>query len=390
MENTYKMCALSVMDTTTSLIRFDKSGVSNFVHDFNIAAKKTIFRNKSELDAELSSTVSKLKAFTSPEGYNCVLGLSGGVDSTYLAWFCKLNGIVPLCVHFDNGWNTEIAVKNIYSIVEKLGYDLKTFVIDWEEFSDIQLAYFKASVMDLEVPTDQFIFGALNKIAYENGIKYILSGNNIATEFVIPYDWKYDKFDLVNLKAIHKLFGKGKLRKLPALGKNQMYFYKLAGIETVQVLDLVNYKKLEAIDVITRELGWKNYGDKHQESVFTRWFQGYYLPVKFGIDKRKAHLSNMILNGEMTREQALAKLAEPTYDPILQAEDNVYVAKKWGLTPEEFQYYFSQPTKAHSEYPNDKTFLNYQKQKFYKKLMRAPLQFRIWMNKKWSGSVKGK
>jgi len=373
--NKERICSVTVMDTTTNLIRFDGSGVSNFVHEFNKVAASTIFRKEEDRKKDLALVISKLKAAPSKEGYHCVLGLSGGVDSTYLALFCKTHGIKPLCVHFDNGWNTEIAVQNIHSIVDKLGFDLKTFVMDWEEFRDIQLAFFKASVMDLEVPTDQFIFGALNKIAQESGIKYILSGNNIATEFVIPYDWKYDKFDLVNLKAIHRLFGKLPLRKMPALGKNRIYYYKTAAkIETISLLDLVGYKKKEAIALITQELDWKNYGDKHQESVFTRWFQGYYLPVKFNIDKRKAHLSNLILNGEMTREEALEALEKPPYDVAVQQEDCIYVSKKWGLTADEFLHFMQLPVKAHTAYPNDKTYMNYLKQRLYKKIPVALLR----------------
>jgi N-acetyl sugar amidotransferase len=364
-----RMCSVTVMDTSTKLIQFDDEGVSNFVHDFNRVANQTIFRTEDERGKELNLLVAKLKGNASAEGYNCVLGLSGGVDSTFLAWFCKKHNINPLCVHFDNGWNTETAVQNIHSVIDKLKFDLKTFVMDWPEFRDIQLSFFKASVMDLEVPTDQFIFGALNKIAADSGIKYILSGNNIATEFVIPYDWKYDKFDLVNLKAIHNQFGKVKLKKMPALGKNKIHYFKtVAKIETIPLLDLVGYRKKDAIELITKELNWKSYGDKHQESIFTRWFQGYYLPVKFNIDKRKAHLSNLILNGELTRPEALELINRPAYDPILQQEDCTYVAKKWGLTEDEFKQYLHTPGKAHTAYPNDKTYWQYMKQRMYKKL----------------------
>ena len=316
-------CSNCVMDETTRQISFDERGVCNYCNSFRRIAKQTIFRPAEEKREELERAVAKIKKIGAKRKYDCILGLSGGVDSTYLAYLAHTLGLRPLCVHFDNGWNSEIAVKNIHNIVETLNYDLHTFVMDWEEFKDIQVAYFKASVLDLEVPTDQFIFAALYETAHKHGIRTIISGNNLATEFVLPFDWRYNKFDLANLKQIHKKYGTGKLKKLPKLGQLQRHWYEVAlQIKDVKLLNLVEYKKLEIKKTITEKLGWQDYGGKHYESVFTRWYQGVYLPKKFSIDKRKAHLSNLILNGEITREQAQEELKKPTYDPLLQQEDD--------------------------------------------------------------------
>lgn len=346
-----RQCSNCVMDETTDQITFDQDGVCSFCQSFRQVAEKTILRPTEVKKQELAAKVDRIKTIGKKKKYDCILGLSGGVDSTYLAYLAKELGLRPLCVHFDNGWNSEIAVQNIHNIVNTLNYDLRTFVMDWEEFKDIQLAYFKASVLDLEVPTDQFIFAALYEIAHKHGIKTILSGNNLATEFVLPLDWRYNKFDLANLKEIHKRFGTGKLKKLPKLGQLQRHWYEVAlQIKDVQLLNLVDYKKLEIKQIIGEKVGWQDYGGKHYESVFTRWYQGVYLPQKFSIDKRKAHLSNLILNNEIVKDQAMAELEQPTYDPLLQEEDNEYVAKKWGLSKIEFEEIMQRPPIDHDEY----------------------------------------
>ncbi|WP_420316458.1 N-acetyl sugar amidotransferase [Ekhidna sp.] len=346
-----KQCVNCVMDTTTNDISFDEQGVCSYCRSFEKISKKTIYRSDEVKKAELDQKVALIKKIGTGKKYDCVLGLSGGVDSTYLAYLAHSLGLRPLCVHFDNGWNTEIAVQNIHNIVNKLGFDLHTFVMDWEEFKNIQLAYFKASVLDLEVPTDQFIFAALFKTAAKRGIKTILSGNNIATEFVLPLDWRYQKFDLVNLYKIHSRFGNGKLKKLPKLGSKQRHWYEVAHqIRLIPILDLVPYKKLEVKELIQDKVDWKDYGGKHYESIFTRWYQGVYLPEKFNIDKRKAHLSNLIVNGEINKSQAIEELNLPTYDPKLQKSDVEYVIKKWGLTEEEYHVIMKMNPVDHQEY----------------------------------------
>jgi N-acetyl sugar amidotransferase len=351
--DSYHICSRTVMDTSDPEIRFDREGVSHYCPEFEklMEAKP----QGSELDTAREQTLDRIRRAGRSKAFDCILGLSGGVDSSYMAYLAKQWGLRPLVVHFDNGWNNEIAVHNIQQIVSKLGFELYTFVMDWPEFRDLQRSYFYASVLDLEVPTDHMIFGALYQVATRHNIKVILSGNNIATEWVLPPSWYYSKFDLVNIQSIHRQYGKVPLKKLPSLGLWQRSYYQLVrGMEDVRVLELLNYKKSEAKKIIQAELGWRDYGGKHYESIFTRFYQGYILPRKFGIDKRRAHLSNLILNGEMTREEALAELMNPTYDPDLQVQDKIYVAKKLGFSDEEFENLLTQPNRAHEEFGTDR------------------------------------
>jgi tRNA(Ile)-lysidine synthase TilS/MesJ len=269
-------------------------------------------------------------------------------------YLAKQYDLRPLVVHFDNGWNNELAVHNIETIVSTCEFPLKTYVMDWPEFRDLQRAYLKASVIDLEVPTDHMIFAALNKIASEEGIKYILSGNNFATEWLLPPAWYHPKGDLANLLSIHKQHGERKIKNLPKLGAwRSFYFHNLRGIETIEILDLLPYRKLAAKELLSQKFGWRDYGGKHFESIFTRFYQGYILPSKFGIDKRKAHLSNLILNNEIDRQQAVEELKLPPYDPQLQLQDKVYVAKKLGWSSEEFEKILQLPNCEQHEYGNE-------------------------------------
>jgi len=279
----------------------------------------------------------------------------------------KQFGLKVLLVHFDSGWNSELAVANIENIVSKTGFDYETFVMDWEEFRDLQRSYFKASVIDLDVPADHMIFGALHKIANKHNIKNIISGNNYVTEWLIPKTWNYPKFDLVNLKNIHKLFGTKKLKKLPKLGVwNYAYYQLFKKIKRITILDLMDYNKAETKKVIINELNWKDYGGKHYESIFTRFYQGYILPQKFGIDKRKAHLSNLILSEQLTREEALEELKQPPMPEDLVRTDKEYVAKKLGFTNEEFDAVLKLPNVEHSYYGTDRKQRN-----FYFSIMRT-------------------
>jgi N-acetyl sugar amidotransferase len=280
------------------------------------------------------------------------MGLSGGVDSSYVAYTAKRLGLRPLAVHFDSGWNSELAVNNIENIVKKLGIDLHTHVVDWEEMRDLQLAFFKASVANCDIPTDHAFPAILYREAARHGIKYILSGSNYATEFILPSAWGYQSGDLRHLRDIHNRFGRAKLREYPTIGFFQQYIWYpyVRGIKTVKPLNYLPYNKFETKKTIMRELDWRDYGGKHYESVFTRFFQGYYLPVKFGYDKRRAHLSSLINAGQLTREAAMDELAHPTYDPQLQADDKAFVAKKIGVSVAELDEIFQRPNKDYSEY----------------------------------------
>ncbi len=353
----YRICTRTVLDSAVPEISFNKKGECNFCDYYDALAQRTINRDPQIKKSEFERVISIIKESGRGKRYDCVLGVSGGLDSTYLALLAKEQGLRPLLVHFDNGWNSELAVKNIEHIVTVLGYHLHTYVMDWEEFKDLQRSYFKASVVDVEVPTDQLIFAALNRIAYKYGIKFILAGNNVATESINPDGWVYkDKLDLVNLKSIHKKFGSKKLKNLPRLGQYERYFYEaIVGIQIVNLLDLIDYHKSTVKNIVREKLNWKDYGGKHYESVFTRFYQGYYLPVKFNIDKRKAHLSNLILSGQTTREAALLELKEPPYPKGEQLADVDYVVKKLGFTSEEWQKIMNTPGVPHEQFDTEKS-----------------------------------
>lgn len=340
------------MDTTDPDIRFDESGVSNYVSDF--AAFIEGLSSPAERKADLERRIARIKVEGKGKPYDCVLGLSGGVDSSYLAYLSKEWGLRPLVVHFDNGWNSELAVDNIERIVSHLGFELATHVMNWEEFRDLQRSYFLASVVDIEVPTDNLIFGALFRLAAKHKVRTILSGTNYATEWLMPPRWNYRKNDAVNIQAIQKKFGARKLKELPILGVwNQGRYTLVNGVRMFAPLDLIDYSKAGAKKLLMEELGWRDYGGKHYESVFTRFYQGYVLPKKFNIDKRRAHLSTLILNDEISRDEALSELQQPTYDEDLQAEDLAYVIKKLGFSEKEFECILAADPVPHEAYGTD-------------------------------------
>ena len=355
-------CIRCVLDTSTKLISFDENGVCNFCNDYDKVAATTVLRDRAVRYKEFDELILRIKEDGKSKTYDCILGLSGGVDSSYLALVAHERGLRPLVVHFDNGWNNELAVKNIQQIVEKLNYDLSTYVIDWEEFKDLQLAYFRASVIDLEVPTDQLIVATLYKLAEQHNIKFILSGNNFRTEYTLPSDWIYrKKLDLVNLNNIHKKFGTIPLKKFPKIGVNDRYRYQeKLGIRMVTFFDKIDFNVADVKKRLVNELEWVPYPGKHYESLFTRFYQGYILVKKFGVDKRKAHLSSLICSGQITKEEALAELAKPPYPIELQEEDKKYVIKKWGLTEAEFEKIMNEKPIPHAYYgeENEMALLN--------------------------------
>jgi N-acetyl sugar amidotransferase len=338
------------MDTISDPnITFDEKGICNYYYDYLIKEKEMVFKGE-EGERKLQEAINKIKKAGKGK-YDCITGVSGGVDSTYLTYMARKFGLNPLVVHFDNGWNSELAVKNIENIISTLGFDLYTLVVDWEEFKDLQLSYLKASVVDIEALTDHAIGGSLYRLASENNIKYILSGANIVTEGVLPAYWITNKSDHVNIQSIHKKFGKVKLKTYPFFaGRERRYYSDIKGIEVVYPLNYLPYNKAIVKETITKELKWRDYGGKHYESVFTRFYQGYILPVKFGIDKRKAHLSNLIFSGQITKEDAVKQLKEPIYDPQQLMQDYEFVIKKFNLTEEEFDALMKTERKEHAEY----------------------------------------
>jgi len=352
MSEELRTCSNCVMDTSAKEIVFDRDGICNYCKEFNELAKKTIWRSEEIRLKELADSVEKIKQLGKNDKYDCLIGLSGGVDSSYICYWAKEVGLRPLVVHFDNGWNSELATKNIEKIIQKTGFDLYTYVINWEDFRDLQLAYIKASVVDIEVPTDQLIFAALFKIGREYKIKSIINGNNISSEAILPRSWFYtDKLDLVNLTNIHKKFGTRPLKNFPKLGLIQQFIYqKMYAMFSVSPLNLLNYDKNAAIKILKSEFDWVDYGGKHYESIFTRFYQGYILPTKFGIDKRRAHLSTLVAAKLMDRITAIEELKKPPYDERLQQEDLSYVLKKFEITKEEFEGFMKQEPVPHEFY----------------------------------------
>lgn len=345
----YRQCAISVMDNIADPdITFDEKGICNYYHQYLEAESKFTLKG-AEAEKRVQAYAEEMKAWGKGRKYDCILGVSGGVDSTYLALVAKKLGLRVLCVHFDNGWNSELAVKNIENIVSKLGFDLYTYVINWEEFRDIQIAYFKANVIDIEAVTDIAIFSALNKICLEQKLKYILDGRNVWTEEVLPPSWIFK--DPENLIDIHRRFGKLPLKEYPLLGKfRRAYIQFHQPVVSVKLLNYMHYDKKKAKEAICSELDWRDYGGKHYESVFTRFYQGHILPVKFGVDKRKAHLSNLIFAGQMTKAEALEELAKPIYPAEVFEIDKQFVLKKLGFTEQAFEAYLQAPPVPHQKY----------------------------------------
>jgi N-acetyl sugar amidotransferase len=366
----YQICTRCVMDTTAKEITFDAKGICNFCHAFDELANKTIWRPLDVRLKELDESVKRIKEIGKNSKYDCLLGLSGGVDSSYLVHWAKQVGLRPLIVHFDNGWNSELAVKNIENLIEKTGFDLYTYVINWDEFKDLQLAYIKASVLDIEVPTDQLIYASLHRIARKFKIKSIVNGNNISSEGILPRSWYYpDKLDLVNITEIHKRFGTKKLHNFPKLGLIQQFInLKLHSMYSIPPLNLLDYDKNKAKELLIKEYGWRDYGGKHYESIFTRFYQGYILPRKFGIDKRRAHLATLVAAGLMKREDALEELKKPTYDPKLQQEDYEYALKKFEITREEFEKYMNEKPIPHEFYGTQWDKKHFRKYYIFKRL----------------------
>lgn len=355
-EKRYQQCAHCVLDTHDDpSIIFDDDGVCNYCYAYKFQEAKYLRKGK-RAEELFTRVIGEIKASGENKPYDCILGLSGGVDSTYLAYLVKEAGLRPLAVHFDNGWNSELAVSNIEKIVTRLGIPLHTFVVDWNEFKDLQLSFLKASVVDIEVVTDHAIIAKLYDLAVQHDIKYVLSGTNIVTEFVLPAHWIFNKKDHIHVRAIHKLFGQVPLKTYPLFSSWLKWKVSYKKVKSISLLDFVSYNKKEVKQVITDVLGWRDYGGKHYESVFTRFYQGYILLKKFGIDKRKAHFSNLICSGQMTRPEAIEELDKIAYSEEMFRSDYNFVLKKLDLSEEAFQEIMHRPIKQHRDYPVETTF----------------------------------
>jgi N-acetyl sugar amidotransferase len=358
MENEYRMCVRCIMDTTASEIRFDENGYCNYCTEA-LEKLQSMPLRKDELCLE--KMVKKVKENGKGKEYDCIIGVSGGVDSSYTAYNVKKLGLRPLAIHLDNGWDSELAVKNIENICNILDIDLFTYVIDWEEFKDLQLSFLKASTSDSEIPSDHAIVAILYEMASKKGLKYILMGSNTASESIMPRSWSTGHADWKYISSIQKQFGTKELKSFPHYSLFKLIEYKrVVGITRISFLDYFDFNKQEAKKIIEKEIGWRDYGEKHYESKYTKFFQAYILPTKFGFDKRKAHLSSLIVSGQITREQALEELKNEIYPPKELEEDIDYVANKFGITRDEFNSIMNLPPKTYWDYPN------YQKTRYYK------------------------
>jgi N-acetyl sugar amidotransferase len=344
--NTYQVCNRCVMDTSDPLIRFDADGVCNHCHEFETQTRRSWFPNE-EGARRWSALAEQIRAEGRGREYDCILGLSGGVDSSYLALKVRDWGLRPLVVHVDAGWNSELAVANIEKIVKHCNFDLHTHVVDWEEMRDLHLAYLRAGIANQDVPQDHVFFASLYRFATQNGIRTVLSGGNIATEGIFPKAWHGPAMDAINLHDIHRQFGDRPLRSYSTVSFFEYYIWYpfVKKMRTARPLNYMPYNKDMAIAELEQTCGWRSYGRKHGESLFTKLFQNHYLPVKFGYDKRRPHLASLIVSGQMTREQALAKLAEPLYDPQELEVDITYFCKKLRISRAQFDDFMAAPNR---------------------------------------------
>jgi N-acetyl sugar amidotransferase len=347
------------MDTTDPEIRFDEKGICN--HCTTLLERRKYVKSLGRSGSEnFKKVIEKIKRRGRGRKYDALLGISGGVDSCYVAYLLKQSGARTLLVHMDNGWNSDDATLNIKNIAKKLGFDYESYVLDWDEFKDIQLAFLKASVVEAETPTDVAIQGALHRIAAKNGIKFIISGGNLATEGILPKMWHYNAKDTRYFNHIVRKFGKKRPRHFPNFGfASEMYYKLIRGIRIIYLLNYGSYHKDQAKKVLESELGWKNYGGKHHESRFTKFVQSYLLPKKFNLDYRKATFSSQICDGELTRDEALSLLNEPLFDEADISREMDYIAKKLGISRDELNRIVDLPGKYYYEYPNDEKKLNY-------------------------------
>lgn len=350
----YQQCTLTVMDNIADPdIRFDENGVCNYFYEYKEAEAREVLKGEAGKQ-QLVLLSNQIREAGKGKPYDCLIGLSGGVDSSYVAWLVKDLGLRPLAVHLDNGWNSELAVKNIENIINKLNIDLYTLVVNWEEFRDIQLAYLKASVVDIEVVSDHAIFASMYKLAKEKNIGYIISGTNVVTEYIMPPSWLYKKMDFANLKDIHNRYGKLKRKTYPRFDFiKYVYYSAVLRLTPISILNYVPYNKSDIKAFIQKELDWRDYGGKHYESAFTKFYQAYILPEKFHIDKRKAHLSTLICAGQISKAQALEELAQPLYEPKQLASDIEYVCKKFGIDRAEFERIMQAPVRKHEAFKSD-------------------------------------
>lgn len=356
-----RRCTRCVMDTTVPGISFATDGTCSRCTEFLASKARRPLLDPSVREAGLRRLVDEIRARGKGRDYDCVVGVSGGVDSSWLLVQSVRLGLRPLPVHMDNGWNSELAQNNISNLVRGLGLDLYTHVVEWREYRGLMQAFFDADVVDVELLYDNAMLGVNYGRAAAAGVHHILAGTNHATEgMLMPHSWNWHKFDRRNIESVSRRFGGPRLRTFPAIGLAQRAWYRhVRGIRWVDLLDYLDYRKEDALRVLKAEFGYKPYPYKHYESVFTRFYQGFILPRKFGIDKRLLHLSTLVLNGQLDRAEALRLLEGPPYpDAASMEEDRRYFLKKMGWSEAQLDAYLARPAVPHAAYGSSYALVN--------------------------------
>ena len=349
MEKKHQICKICVMDTSDPEIVFDKNGVCNYCGSYDERMKMFTVKEEDK-SRHLQDIIDLCKKKGKGKKHDCIIGVSGGVDSTYVAYKVKQLGLRPLAVHLDNGWDAELAVSNIHNVLKKLEIELHTHVLDWEEFRSLQVAFLKASTPDSEIPSDHAIVALIKSIAAKEDLPLIW-GVNFNSEAILPRAWSQGHMDWGYIKKVNRLFGTKKLKDFPHYSVyTRIYWNRIKGLRIFDLLNYIDYDKEKAKKFLIEELGWRDYGGKHHESIYTKFFQAYILPIKFGFDKRRAHLSSLILANQITREEALQELEKPLYEEKALKEHLAYVPKKLGLTQEEFEEIMKTPPRLYEEF----------------------------------------
>lgn len=357
----YQICTKTIMDTTDPNIIFNEKGESDYYVNY-INEILPSWNTGEEGMKELMETAEKIKKDGKNRDFDCIIGLSGGLDSSYVAYVAKeIMGLRPLLFHVDAGWNTDKAVGNIEKLVNGLNVDLYTEVINWEEMKDLQRAFFKSQIADQDMPQDIAFFSGLYKFAKKNKIKYVLTGGNFSTECCRePEEWgAYPGIDKKLIKDIHDTFGGRKLNSFPIVDiiQYKLYYKYVLGMEVFKPLNLIPYNKKEVEQLLEKKYGWEKFQHKHHESRFTRFFEDYWMPRKFGYEKRRAHFSSLILTGQMTREQALERISKPELDELTLQKEFDYVAEKLDFTRAELQAIFEGANKTFNDYKNKRALI---------------------------------
>lgn len=350
------------MDSSVPNITFDPAGVCNYCTEYLDTCGHVLQDIGGQKDAKLKALVESVKKAGAGKPYDCIIGVSGGVDSSWVLVRAIELGLRPLAVHMDNGWNSELAQHNIATLVKRLGVDLHTHVIDWQEYRKLMQSFFDADVLDVELLYDNAMLAVNYREAAKYGICYILAGTNSATEGMrMPEGWNWFKFDKKNIKAIANKFGKMRLSTFPAIGTLDFFRFRFVNrIRWTSILDLMPYNKADVLHQLQDKYSYKPYPYKHYESIFTRFYQGYILPTKFGVDKRKLHLGTLVASGQMNRDTALADLERIPYPTEAQLnEDLQYFLKKMGWSETDLQSYLARSGVAHDAYPTERSFWNF-------------------------------